>query len=66
MQSLDSPAAGETVRLTMTYHKAQRGNYTVVYVYSNGWLGLLSHQDGRNYDAPAHICRLIESSARAK
>ncbi len=57
---------GQIVRLTTRYMDAERGIYTVVYVYSNGWLGLASQRDGRCYDAPAHICRLIAPGARLK
>ncbi len=59
-------SAGHTVRLTNSYLEAKRGYYTVVYVYTNGWLGLVSHRDGRNYDIPAHICRLIEASTNGR
>ncbi len=56
--------AGQTIRLTTPYRDADRGIYTVVYVYRNGWLGVSSHRDGRNYDVPAHVCRLVEVATK--
>ena len=52
-------ARGQTVRLITPYLDAQRGMYTVDYVYSNGSLSVLSHADGRRYEVPAHICRQV-------
>ena len=52
---------GQTVRLTTPYLDAERGHYKVVFVYSNGWLGLVSPADGRLSNVPAHICRQVEA-----
>lgn len=59
MRNGSALASGQTVRLMMPYLDAARGIYTIVYVYSNGWLGVLAHSDGQHYDVPAHICRPI-------
>lgn len=61
----DDLRRGETVRLTMPYLDAERGAYTVVYIYRNGWLGVVSHSNGRHYDVPRHVCRQVET-AKAK
>ena len=53
---------GQIVRLTMPYRDAERGIYTVVYVYRNGWLGVVSHSDGRRYDVPGQVCRQVETA----
>ncbi len=52
---------GQTVRLTTPYLDAERGLYIVAFVYSDGWLGLVSQSDGRQFNVPAHICRQVES-----
>lgn len=54
---------GQTVRLMSPYLDAARGIYTVVYIYRNGWLGLVSHSGGRRYDAPGHLCRPVDAAA---
>lgn len=53
---------GQTVRLTMPYRDARRGFYTVVYLYRNGWLGVISRSDGRRHNVPRHVCRLVENA----
>lgn len=53
-------SSGQTVRLTTPYFDAARGLYTVIYVYSNDWLGVISHVDGQRYDVPSFVCRAIE------
>ncbi len=63
MPGSHSILSGQTVRLSMPYLEADRGIYTVVYVYNNGWLGVLSHSNGRSYDVPAFVCRPIETKA---
>ena len=55
--------SGQVVRLATPYLDAGRGIYTVVYVYSNGWLGVLLHSNGQSYDVPAFVCRSIEGRA---
>lgn len=55
--------SGQVVRLTTPYLNAERGLYTVVYVYSNGWLGVVSHHDGQGYDVPPFVCRPIEEKS---
>ena len=57
---------GQVVRLTTPYWDAARGVYTVAYVYRNGSLSLLSHADGRRYEAPARICRRVSLGAKRK
>ena len=52
---------GQIVRLTTPYRDAARGIYTVVYMYRNGWLGVVSHSDGRRHDVPRHVCRQVET-----
>ncbi len=52
-------SAGAIVRLTLPYLDAKPGVYRVLFVYSNGWLGLESRSDQRRHNIPAHICRLI-------
>lgn len=52
--------SGQTVRLTTPYLDAERGLYTVVYVYNNGWLGVVSRANGQGYDVPSFVCRAIE------
>ena len=58
----DDLREGQTVRLTMPYRDARRGIYTIVYLYRNGWLGLISRSDGRRFDVPRHVCRLVETA----
>lgn len=53
---------GQTVRLTTPYLDAARGIYTVIYVYRNGWLGIVSREDGRRFDVPGHLCRQLDAS----
>ncbi len=55
-------ACGAVVRLTVPYREAARGAYTIVYIYRNGWLGVVSRSDGRRYDVPAYICRVIATA----
>ena len=55
--------AGHTVRLTTPYYDAARGIYTVLYVYRNGWLAVVSHRDERRYDVPERLCRQVATSA---
>ena len=64
MQFGESVSRGATVRMTAPYLDADRGLYTVIYVYRNGWLGLQSHRDGRRFDVPAHLCRPVSDNAR--
>ena len=52
--------SGQFVRLTTPYCDAKRGLYQVLYVYSNGWLGVVSHVNGQRYDVPAYLCRVVE------
>ena len=56
----DDLRQGQMVRLTMPYRDAERGIYIVVYIYRNGWLGVVSHSDGRRYNVPRHVCRQVE------
>ena len=57
---------GQIIRLTTPYWDAGRGLYTVDFVYRNGSLCLLAHVDGRRFDAPAYLCRLVaEHKGRA-
>ncbi|MCY3915444.1 MAG: hypothetical protein OXG49_05470 [Chloroflexi bacterium] len=56
----DDLRQGQMVRLTMPYRDAERGIYIVVYIYRNGWLGVVSHSDGRRYNVPRHVCRPVE------
>ena len=66
MHFADDLRRGQIVRLTMPYRDAERGIYTVVYMYRNGWLGVVSHSDGRRYDVPRQVCRQVEiAEARA-
>ena len=50
---------GQIIRLTTPYWGAGRGLYTVDFVYRNGSLCLLALADGRRYDAPGRLCRLV-------
>ncbi len=59
MQRGGELSCGAIVRLMTPYRGAARGLYAIVYIYRNGWLGVVSQQDGRSYDVPAYICRLI-------
>lgn len=54
---------GQRIRLTSSYWEAERGVYQVIYVYRNGWLGVVSPTSGRQFDVPAHICRQISPAA---
>ncbi len=51
---------GRIVRLVMPYRGAGRGIYMVVYVYRNGWLGVVARGDGGPCDVPPQVCRLVE------
>ena len=64
MQSDDLVSRGTIVRLTTPYLDADRGLYTVVYVYRNGWLGLESQRDGQRYDVLAYLCRPVDTYIR--
>ncbi len=55
-------SSGQTVRLTTPYFEAERGIYTVVYVYSNGWLGVISCKNGQRYDVPSYVCRVVQAN----
>ena len=59
MQAGGELACGAVVRLMTPYREAARGLYTIVYIYRNGWLGVVSRRDGRRYNVPVYICRLI-------
>lgn len=61
MQVNSELTCGAVVRLTMPYREAARGSYIIVYIYRNGWLGVVSRRDGRRYNVPAYICRVIAS-----
>lgn len=50
---------GQIVRLTSPFWDAERGLYTVAFVYRNGSLSVLSHSNGRRYEVPARICRPV-------
>ena len=63
MRGSDNTICGNVVRLTMPYLNAERGIYTVIYVYSNGWLGVRSHSTGERYDVPAFLCRQVETKS---
>ncbi|MCY4466036.1 MAG: hypothetical protein OXE46_10910 [Chloroflexi bacterium] len=62
MQTDGELSCGAVVRMTTPYREAARGPYIIVYIYRNGWLGLVSRRDGRRYNVPAFICRVIASS----
>ncbi len=62
MRFADDFHLGQVLRLTMPYFAAERGFYTIVYFYRNGWLGLISQRDGRRYNVPRHICRPVETA----
>lgn len=62
MQAVSELDCGAIVRLTMPYREAARGLYTIVYIYRNGWLGVASGRDGRRYNVPAYICRVIATA----
>jgi len=53
---------GQIVRLTTPYFNAERGIYTVVFIYRTGWLGVVSHSDGSRYNVPRHLCRQVETA----
>lgn len=53
---------GAIVRLTTPYREAARGLYIIIYIYRNGWLGVVSRRDGRRYSVPAYICRVIATA----
>ncbi len=63
MQVAGDIHAGQTVRLMSPYLDAARGIYTVVYIYRNGWLGVISHSGRRRYDVPGHLCRQVDTAA---
>ena len=51
---------GQVVRLTSPYWDAERGLYTVEFIYRNGTLSVVSHTDGRRHEVPARICRPVD------
>ena len=53
---------GAVVRLMTPYRDAGRGLYTIVYIYRNGWLCLVSQRDGRRFNVPAFLCRVVASA----
>lgn len=59
----DDLRPGHIVRLTTPYYDAARGIYTIVYLYRNGWLGVVSRSDGRRYDLPRRLCRRVGAEA---
>ncbi len=59
MQANGELACGAVVRLMMPYREATRGLYIIVYIYRDGWLGVVSRRDGRSFNVPAFICRVI-------
>ena len=64
MRGKDSVRSGSVIRLTTPYMDATRGNYAVVHVYRNGWLGIQSLSNGLRHDVPAYLCRFIGSISR--
>lgn len=60
MRFVEDLRRGQIVRLTMPYFAAKHGLYTVVYLYRNDWLGVVSHSDGRRHDVPRHVCRQVD------
>ena len=62
MRFADDLRRGQMVRLTTPYCDAERGIYTVVYVYRNGWLGVVARSDGRRFDVPRQVCRQVETA----
>ena len=62
MQMDGGLSRGAVVRLTTPYREAARGTYTIVYIYRNGWLDVVSRRDGRRYSVPAYICRVIATA----
>ena len=65
MQRIGELTRGATVRLMTPYREAARGLYTIVYIYRNGWLGVISQRNGRSYNVPVYVCRLIASKPAA-
>ena len=63
MQVVGDIQSGQTVRLMSPYLEAARGIYTVVYIYRNGWLGVVAHSGRRHYDVPGHLCRQVDTAA---
>lgn len=59
MLNANTIQSGQFVRLTTPYCDAQRGVYQVIYVYSNGWLGVISNSNGQRYDVPSYLCRAV-------
>lgn len=53
---------GEIVRLTSPYWDADRGLYTVEYVYRNGSIAVVSRANGRRFEVPARICRHVSDN----
>lgn len=66
MHNGDNKISGSVVRLTTPYLDAERGVYSVIYVYSNGWLGVRSHSTGARFDVPAYLCRQLKSKPAGK
>ena len=60
MQHFVDLRVGQRVRLTTPYLDAARGIYTVIYIYRNGWIGIISRENGRRFDVPGHLCRQVE------
>ena len=58
---MENLACGSLVRLTTPYLDAKRGIYTVIYLYSNGWYGVRSHDNGESYSVPAFVCRAVDA-----
>ena len=56
---------GQTVRLMSPYFDAARGIYAVVYVYRNGWVGVVSYANGRRYNVPGYLCRPVDVTANS-
>ena len=59
----DDLRPGQFVRLTTPYYDAPRGIYTIVYLYRNGWLGVVSRSHGRRYNLPRRLCRRVGMDA---
>ena len=64
MQAANDIGRGQAIRLTMPYCDAERGMYTVIYVYRNGWLSVVSRADGRRFDVPVYVCRQVDTPVK--
>ena len=64
MQVAENIGWGQTVRLTTAYRDAERGVYFVIYVYRNGWLGVVSRANGRRFNVPGYICRHVDNPVK--